>query len=616
MVHSFKAGSFLSWLFLLVFLVSAGGPASADSAQTETAALPSGSQLGPLGLPSVLAADQAKLYREIFALQEAGEFTAADDLIARLNDRLLIGHVQAQRYLHPTAYVSKYAELRDWLAAYADHPDAGRIYRLALKRKPEDAENPTAPAVRSIGVPAVADGSSSPYRATEPRSEETLEKVAAVKRAIRTNVVQNRFTATAAMLESKEIKALLDPVEIAWGYAQIANGWFLYGNDDKALALAQQAARHTGPDLPLAHWTAGLAAWRQGELKVAAAHFEKVTQSRRASSWLTAAGAYWAGRAHRHLGHTGHTIRWFMRASEHPRTFYGLLAARALDMPMPFDFRSHRLTRGLQERLMASPETRRMLALMQVGERDRAESELVLLGRRADPALAGALLAFAEENGIPSLSYKLASRFIGDPDLSGNGGVDAGLYPLPPWQPDGGFAVDRALVFAFMRYESKFDPDAASGEGALGLMQVMPKTAAYMTDSKPEELSKDELLNPSHNIDLGQRYLAYLLDHKRVEGDLLHLAAAYNGGPGNLVKWKRQMGREDDPLLFIESLPSGETRMFIERVLTNFWIYRARLGQETPSLDALAAGDWPTYMPLDDTKRTLAEDSTPQDGKN
>ena len=70
------------------------------------------------------------------------------------------------------------------------------------------------------------------------------------------------------------------------------------------------------------------------------------------------------------------------------------------------------------------------------------------------------------------------------------------------------------------------------------------------------------------------------------------------------------MGHEDDPLLFIESLPSGETRMFIERVLTNLWIYRARLGQATPSLDALAAGDWPTYMPLDDNKRTLAEDGT------
>ena len=63
------------------------------------------------------------------------------------------------------------------------------------------------------------------------------------------------------------------------------------------------------------------------------------------------------------------------------------------------------------------------------------------------------------------------------------------------------------------------------------------------------------------------------------------------------------MGRHtrhgDDPLLFIESLPSLETRLFIERVLANFWIYRERLGQDTPSLDAVAAGNWPYYFALD-----------------
>ena len=112
-----------------------------------------------------------------------------------------------------------------------------------------------------------------------------------------------------------------------------------------------------------------------------------------------------------------------------------------------------------------------------------------------------------------------------------------------------------------------------------------------------------EDLCPDLNTDLGQRYLAHLLGQKGVKGDLFHLAAAYNGGPGNLVKWKRRMGDVSDPLLFIESLPSAETRIFVERVLTNFWIYRTRLGQPTPELDALAAGDWPQYMPLDPVTR-------------
>lgn len=73
------------------------------------------------------------------------------------------------------------------------------------------------------------------------------------------------------------------------------------------------------------------------------------------------------------------------------------------------------------------------------------------------------------------------------------------------------------------------------------------------------------------------------------------MAAAWNGGPGNLNKWRRRVDDLDDSLFFIESLPARETRIFIERVLTNLWIYRNRLGQETPSLDAVASGAWPRY---------------------
>ena len=108
-----------------------------------------------------------------------------------------------------------------------------------------------------------------------------------------------------------------------------------------------------------------------------------------------------------------------------------------------------------------------------------------------------------------------------------------------------------------------------------------------------------KLFDPTINMDVGQRYIGYLLKREGVEGDLFRLAVAYNGGPGNLLKWLRQMGRIDDPLLFIETIPSLETRHFIERVIANLWIYRARLGQPLPSLDAIAAGDPPAYISLD-----------------
>ena len=77
-------------------------------------------------------------------------------------------------------------------------------------------------------------------------------------------------------------------------------------------------------------------------------------------------------------------------------------------------------------------------------------------------------------------------------------------------------------------------------------------------------------------------------------------SAAYNAGPGNLQKWRAKVDYNSDPLLFIESLPSRETRLYMEHVLSNLWIYRTRMGQPSPTLDALLAGNWPVYIALDE----------------
>ena len=98
------------------------------------------------------------------------------------------------------------------------------------------------------------------------------------------------------------------------------------------------------------------------------------------------------------------------------------------------------------------------------------------------------------------------------------------------------------------------------------------------------------MYDPEVNLALGQRYLSELLKSSRVDNNLLSLLIAYNAGPGNLNKWKRQWGSVKDPLLFIELLPSGETRRYVEHVLSNYWIYRMRDKQETPTLDAVVAG--------------------------
>ena len=91
-------------------------------------------------------------------LQEAGDFAAADELIARLGERSLLGHVLWQRYMHPTAYRSSFAELAGWLEHYADHPGADRIYSLALRRRPAGAAAPARP-VRGYLAGAGQEGS-------------------------------------------------------------------------------------------------------------------------------------------------------------------------------------------------------------------------------------------------------------------------------------------------------------------------------------------------------------------------------------------------------------------------------------------------------------------------
>jgi soluble lytic murein transglycosylase len=576
--------------------ISPAGPARADS--THALAAPLAGPLAPAPLPEVLAAEDARLYREIFALQQDGRWRAADARIARLKDRLLMGHVLFQRYMHPTAYRSKFKELKAWMADYADHPDARRVYRLAMKRRPSGAGTPKRPA--AIKVALTGEAGVAPYQSTKNLSRAQRRRAQALLRQVRRNVLRTRLTVTEKLLKGPEARQLLDAVEIDQAFGQVAAAWYYYGRPDKAYRLAAAAAGRSGRQAPLAHWIAGLAAWRLGDFAAAVGHFEDVSQSERTTGWTKSAGAYWAARAHLRLQNPAEVSDWLLIAADFPRTFYGLLARRALGMAIDCPPARDGLAPAEAERLMADPAARRALALLQVGERGRAQSELARLDGDGDPALAAALLALNDAAGFPAYAMRLARSLVTDGGRWSGEQADSALYPIPPWQPERGFQVDRALIYAVMRQESAFHTDAKSRDGARGLMQLLPSTANYVERSRRfRGASRNQLFDPIVNIDVGQRYIDYLLKHGRVEGDLLLLATAYNAGPGNLAKWRSNMPEVDDPLLFIESLPSRETRNFIESVLANLWIYRARLGQPLPSLDAVAAGDWPAYTPLD-----------------
>ena len=175
--------------------------------------------------------------------------------------------------------------------------------------------------------------------------------------------------------------------------------------------------------------------------------------------------------------------------------------------------------------------------------------------------------------------------------------MDTSLYyPTPIWEPRGGFNLDEELIYAFMHQESMFNAAAKSSQGAVGLMQVLPSTAKFITSSKDVKRNNSNILKiPEINLEVGQEYIEYLLDLEIVSNNLIFLAAAYNGGPGNLKKWKEETNYLDDPLFFMESIPSRETRWFIEKILTKYWIYQNKNKKNMTSLKMLANGQDPLY---------------------
>jgi soluble lytic murein transglycosylase-like protein len=556
-------------------------------------------------LPKPLSDSDAVRYRRLFALQEKGLWRRADRVIRGIENPILLGQIMAQRYLHPTRYRSRYRELADWMKQYADHPQAKRIYKLALRRKPRRLAYPRRPVAPRPA--AYTESGNGGYERVNRRGVRYSRGARRVHARIKSLVRHQRLTVAEKYLSGKKARRL-PAVHHDIARARIAAGWFFYGNDKKAYALAAKAAKNSGIHVPYAHWYAGLAAYRLGRYQDAARQFEAMAAMDFLPDWNRAAAAFWAARANMVAGNPENFSHWLRQAASSPRTFYGQLARRMLGVDSPFDWKNPLVEQVSVRNALKSPRAQRALALLQIGQVDLAERELRALAVRADTDERRALIAIADQTGLPALALRTAAALV-----SQNGQrVERGLYPVPGWVPQNGFTVDRALIYAVMRQESGFNSRAKSSAGARGLMQLMPATAGYMAKRRFRGRSRNQLYDPALNMSLGQKYLRYLIEHRAVGSNLFHMAAAYNGGPGNLAKWKRQvLRRTKDPLLFIESIPSRETRDFIERVLANLWMYRERLNQTAPTLESLAAGGAPIYKPQDQTQM-----ATNDDGRN
>jgi soluble lytic murein transglycosylase len=163
-------------------------------------------------------------------------------------------------------------------------------------------------------------------------------------------------------------------------------------------------------------------------------------------------------------------------------------------------------------------------------------------------------------------------------------GFDLENWPVEGFPLAADAPLERALVYAIARQESVFDPNALSPAGARGLMQLMLPTAQDVAKKIGVPFVADRLTrDPAYNVKLGSTLLAELVDDWG--GSYCLAIASYNAGKGNVRKWIAANGdpreKSMDPVRWIEKIPVTETRIYVQRVMENLQIYRARLEGQT-----------------------------------
>lgn len=548
-----------------------------------------------LDLPKPLNDADIKRYQQIFDLQQDKKWKEADRLIKALDNDILLGRVLSQRYLHPTGWRSTYKQLRSWLANYNDHPAASRIYWLSKKRRPANAKSQKSPKKGYLnGYGRSSLGSSYVRIPASNAGRASPSKTRKIARDIRRKVRSGWPTGAKEMLNKSNLR-YLTKYEEAVLRADIAHGYFIYGKDQKAVTQARQAIGLAGTKVPQAYWTAGISAWRSGDVPLALSFFHVLAERDDASSSLIASAAFWASRGELRHGTADASFRYLEIAAQHQDTFYGALAAEALGQDITLNFDLPPVTDKFMDWMKDQKGGMRAFALLQVGETYHASREMRYLWEEMNDNQKRQAMSLAAQTHMAGLSFRTADLIKQQTGVHHYGA----LYPIPDFETSHPIRVDQALLLAVMRQESGFNPRAKSWAKASGLMQLMPATAAFITrDRKYRGSGRHDLMIPEINIKIGEDYILHLLKEDLIDQDLVKLLAAYNGGPGNLNKWMRKVNHGGDTLMLLESLPSRETRFYVKNVMTNLWIYRKRLGQSATSVASLAGKGHASFSPF------------------
>jgi soluble lytic murein transglycosylase len=306
----------------------------------------------------------------------------------------------------------------------------------------------------------------------------------------------------------------------------------------------------------------------------AAQHFARIGVGSVNPTALARAG-YWQGRAAEAAGRNQDARAAYSAAAQHSTSYYGQLARAKLGLPqLEINGVPSTRSRGI-ERLEV---VRAVQILYALDEREIAIPVLGDMGENGDQDVLQGLGELASRNGDAR-----GMLLMGKAALNRGLPFDFYAYPvvgIPPYKAIGP-EVEQSIVFAIARQESAFNPSVVSPAQAYGLMQVTPDAGRYVCKRHGATFDLARMkTDPVYNTQLGAAELGGLIEDYR--GSYIMTFAAYNAGRGSVKKWVERYGDPRDPKVdpvdWVEQIPFSETRNYVQRIMENLQVYRARFG--------------------------------------
>ncbi|OWR01463.1 lytic murein transglycosylase [Sphingopyxis witflariensis] len=532
----------------------------------------------PQTVPDILSSKQKQLYTQVVTAIRGQRWADAKALLDGADNGPLSDFLRAELLTAANSPRAEVADIMPILSRSPQLPQAEQLGRLAAKRGATDLPSfPTqmrldwaGSAPRRIGADSV---SGDPFAASLASSIPDR--------------IKNDDPAGAEALLNNVIDRLTPDSRDEWRQ-KIAWSYYIENDDNNALRLALACTEGRSAWATQGAWVQGLASWRLHDYRTALVAFDRVAKEA-GDSEMRAAAYYWAARAATAAGQPASVQPRLRAAAANEETFYGLLAAETLGQEAVSQRENVRADRRAWRALEDLPNVRAAMAFAEIGEDKYADALLRHQARIGRGDQHAQLIAMAGALSLPETQLYLAHNTPQGRKLGAQT-----RYPQPKWEPNGGWKVDPALVFAHTLQESRFQRTVVSPAGAFGLMQVRPGTARDVARWRGESGTGD-LRIPAVNMDFGQSYLQYLSRESATGGLLPKVIAAYNAGPAPVARWQTEIRDGGDPLLYMESIPYWETRGYVGIVLRNYWMYEAQQGKPSVSRAALAQGKWPRF---------------------